>query len=96
MIVKSRNPPIEADVIAVNRSGVTLPGAVTTNSREGKSVTYGCGGEGGIPTHANLCYPTLSAVTKPLYLKHLAGLRRIIKLAAAKNTLKSRRATQQT
>jgi len=48
MIVKSRNPSIEADVIAVNRSGVALPGTVTTNSREGKSVTYGCGGEGGI------------------------------------------------
>ncbi len=40
MIVKSRNPPIEADVIAVNRSGVALPVTVTTNSREGKSVTY--------------------------------------------------------
>ena len=29
------------------------------------------GGEGGIPTHAILRYPTLSAVTKSLYLKHL-------------------------
>jgi len=37
-----------------------------------------------------------SAVTKSLYLKHLTGLRSIIKLAAVKNTLKSRRATQQT
>ena len=54
------------------------------------------GREGGIPTHAKPCYPTLSAVTKSLYLKHLAGLRRIIKLPAVKNTLKSCRATQQT
>jgi hypothetical protein len=54
------------------------------------------GGEGGIRTHANPCYPTLSAVTKSLYLKHLAALRRIIKVAAVKNTLKSRHATQQT
>src|SRR5260221_7251670 len=52
MIVKSRNAPIEADVIAVNRSGVALPGTVTTNSREGKSVTYGGGREGGILTPA--------------------------------------------
>jgi hypothetical protein len=54
------------------------------------------GGEGGIPTHAILRYPTLSAVTKSLYLMHLVGLRRITKLAAAKNRFKSRRATQQT
>jgi hypothetical protein len=63
------------------------------NSREGKSMTYGNGGEGGIPTHANPCYPTLSAVTKALYPKHLAGLSRIIKLAVVKNTFKSHRAT---
>jgi len=50
MIVKSRNPPIEADVIAVNRLGVAFPVTITTNSREGKSMTYGCGGEGGILT----------------------------------------------
>ena len=59
-------------------------------------MTYRSGGEGGIPTHAKPCYPTLSAVTKSLHLKHLVGLRRIIKLAAVENTLKSRRATQQT
>jgi len=56
-------------------------------------MTYGNGGEGGIPTHANPCYPTLSAVTKALYPKHLAGLSRIIKLAVVKNTFKSHRAT---
>src|SRR5882757_8025221 len=54
------------------------------------------GGEGGIRTLANLRYPTLSAVTKSLCLNHLPGLRRIIKLAAAKNALKSCGATQQT
>ena len=31
------------------------------------------------------CYPTLSAVAKSLYLKHLAGLRRIVKQAALEN-----------
>ena len=40
--------------IAMNRSGVVLHGIDTTNSREGKSVTYGCGGEGGILTQPHL------------------------------------------
>ncbi len=40
MIVKSRNPRIHANLIAMNRSGVALHGIDTTNSREGKSVIY--------------------------------------------------------